>query len=178
MRGFTLVELMMVIAISLVMLSLTFPAFSARIRDSQFETFAAELAGHLVYARHQAQVNETSFALDFEATTDYRYACLMAEDENWTLVSLSPWRHNYFTKIRNQLPTDPLPHPTQKKVLDTALSSTHAPRVIFGPRGSSSGTIVFSDGKGRALCVVVSGQTGRFRVYIRTRTAPSWRKYY
>ena len=177
--GYTILELAVVLGMILILASFTFPSLSSAARDSHFHAFAAELTGHLVMARYQAQNNETSVAVDFTPTGHYRYACFVSSDtDNWDLISFSPWRRNYRARIRNRLPPNPLLHPTRSTMLDDPLRSTHAPKIIFGPNGSSSGTVVFSDGGQRVLCVVVSGQTGRFRVFIRTPRHPTWKIYF
>ena len=177
-RAHTLLELLVVLTLVLFLMAVSWPFFSEQIRDSRFRAFTSELSGALVTARTAAQMTESPVHLDLTADETTRFRCLLLDGEEPVLLLNSPWRGGYDNRIRNRLPPEPLPHPTRSGSLDNALSSTHAPRLIFGSRGSSSGTIVFSDGESRAVCAVVSGSTGRFRVFLWNSAAAEWRPIY
>ncbi len=164
-RAYTLLELMVVLAISLFLFSLACPLFSAQIEEGRFRAFCAELSGNLTLARHVAQITESPVRMAFTSDDENRYRCLQEIDGDTRVLSVSSWHARYDRRIKNRLPPTALPHPTGNGDLTRALSSTHAPDLVFGGRGSSSGTLVFSDGDQRTVCVVVSGRTGRFRIF-------------
>ena len=176
--GHTLIELLTALTIGILLLATALPRFSSSSDEASFQAFASELTGHLVMARRQAQIHQISVALDFSGADEWNYACFFQNQGEWELQGLSPHRDGYRGKILNQLPPFAISHPTQNKTLDAALKSTHKPRVIFAPEGSSNATLVFSDGGDRVVCAVISGQTGRFRVFIKTPRYSDWKIFF
>ena len=165
-KAFTLVELMVSLIITSILLAVGWPLFANHIDSSRFHAFSAELTGHMVLARHLALTTETSVQLDFRGDETSRYRCIQVDGANTRIVSEAPWRGGYDSLISLKLHPRDLKHPTQtSKVITKPLSSTHAPKFIFTSRGSSSGTLLYSDGKQRAVCAVVSGSTGRFSIF-------------
>ncbi len=177
--AFSLLELLMVIAISTLLFTLALPPLAHQARDAHMRSFAAKLSANLGMARRYAQIAGTSVKLDFTETQDYRFQVLVdLGNDQWRPLIQNIAQSGYGERIRNQLPASALPHPTQNKMLTTPLSSNHAPFLIFGPRGSSSGTLVFSDGGNRAVCAVISSQTARIRVYLWRATDQSWQQFF
>jgi len=177
-RAYSLFELMVVLTVSLFLMSVTCPLFSRQLEESRFRAFCAELSGHLTLARHVAQVTETPVRMALSPDRETRYRCLQDTNGKTRTLSVSSWQAGYNRKIGNHLPASPLPHPTGSGKLVRALSSTHAPDLVFGGRGASSATVVFSDGDERTVCVVVSGQTGRFRIFRWQPDTAMWKALY
>lgn len=176
--GFSLVELLVVVAVAGLLTAWALPTFDRPIRDSQFHAFAAELTANVILARAYAQMSGQSVELDFTETAQYRYRCSAHGVAQRQLLCAHAWEPGYPSRVRNQLPASPLPHPAGQGMLDRAMSSTHAPKVIFAPGGSSNATLVFSDGAERSVCVIVSGQSGRFRVFLWDEMTHAWLDYY
>lgn len=65
--GFTLVELMVVAALFLVLLSLSWPAFSGLYRSHRLESAAHELSACMALARSEAVISESRHALRLES---------------------------------------------------------------------------------------------------------------
>jgi len=177
-RAYSLVELLVVLSIVLILIAVSWPLFAEQIHNSRFRAFTSELTGTLVTARSVAQMTENPVHLDLAPDGMSRFHCTMLIGEREVFLVNSPWRGGYDNRIRNALPSEPLPHPTRSGDISKPLGSTHAPKLIFSSRGSSSGTVVFSDDEGRAVCVVVSGNTGRFRVFLWDRGAAAWRPFF
>ncbi len=176
-RGHTLVELLTVMALTTALAAAGLPLFARIVRDQQFKGFAAELAGHLSLARRVAQRAETSARFDFEADADYRYRGFVEENGALRPLAHSAWGRGYRRRIRCRLPESGATHPTSGRALTAPVSGLHAPSLIFGPRGSGGGTLVFSDGEGRALCAVVSPQSGEARLFLKIGKSEPWRVF-
>ena len=174
-KGHGLVELMTVLSISLIMMAMTMPLWRKARAERVFAAFTMTLAGDLARARLRAQVTEAGvyFTLEQEAGQHYAYFAVGEDgDELLGRYGAEPG-----SEIRLALP-GPLTHPTTGQPLVRPLSSTHAPRIVFGPHGSSSATLVFSDADGRTLCAVLSASSGRFRIYLRSPDRPGWQLYH
>ncbi len=174
--GHTLIEVLTTLTISLILFVLVLPNQGRSRRQNQFKSFLAVLAADLARARSHAQLTESSVRFEFIETEDGRYAYYAEEDQGDRLLGRGAWADGK-RLIRNRL-LGPLNHPTTGKPLQQALSSTHAPALLFGPKGSSSGTVVFSDEQGRTLCVVLSSASGRFRIYHRSEERPLWEAFH
>ena len=176
MRAHHLLELLVVLALSMFLLGISLPLFSDAVERSRFKSFASELTAHVSMARQHAQSNETSVKWDLDETAAFRYRISVREaGDRWRPLSRSSWKRPRHRAIRNLLPSIPLTHPTTGRVLDNACSTSQKRALYFGPRGASGGTLVFSDGKKRAVCVVVSSQTGRFLIYLLAEDGQTWK---
>lgn len=161
-KAYTLLEISVVTAICLTMAAVSYPVLNRNIDRARFDAFDQQVLGHLVLARQVAQKTEASIRLDLEPGEGYAYRLLMQSESTWQEIA----RASFAPKgIGLKLPLTKLTHPTLGRTISQPLRSTHAPHVIFTGKGSSSGTLVFSDGKNEALCIVISGSTGRFRAY-------------
>lgn len=176
-RAFSLIELVTAMTISIILLSLTTPGLTKMKKDGLFRNFASQLAGHLTAVRRTAQLTEKAAAMEFEPEANLLYSSFIWEAQRWKQTSQqAPDQVNY--EIGLGLPSEDLMHPTRPGLLNRALNLTHGSRLIFGAEGSGSGSVVFSDEDGRCLCLVVSGQTGRFRIYTKMGPGRDWRLYY
>lgn len=66
MRGFTLVELMIIIALLAIVASIAVPNFTQFIRNNQVQAQTDEIAGFLQYARSQAVSRRESYTVDMD----------------------------------------------------------------------------------------------------------------
>jgi len=139
-RGFTLVELLVVLAVMALVLTVAGPMVSKALPGAQLKTAARDLAAGLRYARNRAiSINRsTAFVLDTE-TRRYRVA---GEPEIRTLPAAFAVS---FLTARSQL------------------EDAHTGRIKFFPDGSSTGgEITLSDGA-RTFRVSVDWLLGRIR---------------
>ncbi len=159
-RAWTLLELMVVLAITLAAALVTAPMMVGYVANQRWRAFCTEMVGHLTLAREVAQRLEASVQFSVIEGPGYQFIYI-EEGEPRALVSPTPFPHG----IEVRLPEMPLPHPSRAGPLDKALSSTHAPRVVFARHGSSSASLVFCDRHGHVLCAVLASQYGRLRCY-------------
>ena len=177
-KAFSMVELVTVMAMVGILGIAAMPTMRALDRDSRFERFAAEVAGHFKMARRYAHLSESTVSLDFGQHESARYGCyLQTGKDDWRLLSLHEMGSGYEATIGLRLPNYALIHPTQGLPMKSPLASLHSPEFLFTPLGSSGGYVLFSDNDGRAICVVVSASTGRFQVFIQQRQQGSWRRF-
>ena len=178
-KAHSLFEMMVVVGVIAILAAMTAPMMGRLVNDSLFYALASELTSHLEMARGTALTTERSIAMDFAESSKHRFACTYNDGENKGMaISINKWTGGYQDSIRNRLPSKGLPHPSGRGGLTSAIRSTHKPKVIFGPDGASAATLVFSDEDDRALCVVVTPNTGRFRVWIKLRESDEWRIFY
>jgi len=177
-RGFSLVEMLTAMALSLILIAFAMPLFTSLTRDQQFSAFAAELSANLAMARRHAQTAHTGVRLEFESDAQFRYRMFAADaDGQWRPLLHSVWQDGYPQNIRCQLPAAVLPHPTRPRDIETPIVGLHAPDLHFGPTGSGGGTVVFSDGEERAVCAVVSPQSGEARLFLWRPGESRWRPF-
>ncbi|MET1081102.1 MAG: GspH/FimT family pseudopilin [Pseudomonas sp.] len=70
MRGFSLVELTIVVALVAIIGTIAAPSFSDLLRSSQLQTSAEEFSTFLQYARSQAIISRTPYEIEFVAASD------------------------------------------------------------------------------------------------------------
>ncbi len=160
-RGWTLLELMVVVMVVVGSAAVAAPLMGTYLAQLRWRAFRAEIVGHLMLAREVAARLEASmhFAVSPEPN-GYQITYELA-GETRALVGFTPFPKN----VELGLPVFNLPHPSRAGVIERAMSSTHAPSVIFASKGSSSATLVFSDDESHVLCVVLASQHGRLRFY-------------
>lgn len=177
--GYSLIELSVVLVVAITLGVLAAPLLTGPLRDREFGVFAAELTGQLLLARSHALHMREEVHFDFQSDREFRYRLLRRRPGGgWRALSLNTWPFGYGRTIHAALPAWPLPHPHTGSPIRHPISSTHGQRFFFGAEGSSSGSVVFSDGRDRVLCAVISGETGRFRVYLWNRSEGDWDVYY
>lgn len=71
-RGFTLIEMMVVIAVMGILLSLGLPALSNFVRSQQIKGVSFELVGDLMLARSEAIKRSADVALTWRVQSDFR----------------------------------------------------------------------------------------------------------
>ncbi len=174
-KAFSLLELMTGMGISMILLSALVPGMSQRNREIRFRALASEVTDQIILARRHARMVSRSVRLLMvdDGEVYFRVEEQM-EDGHWREISKSRIKKG----IRHDLPDFPLEHPTTGRVLDKPLSSTHRPAIIFAPDGSSSASLVFSDGDGRAYCAVISSRTGRIRAYNWSTHMEEWQVFF
>ena len=176
-RAYSLLELLVVVAVMMLMAGLSLPLLTRALGDARFLSFVAGFSGDLAMARCYAQISGLSVSMDLAVGEGIRYRVYVRDQEVDRTLVISRDQGSSL-KIGNNLPADVLPHPVSGGAMKSALKSTHKPEIIFGERGAGAATVVFSDRGGRAVCAVVSSRTGRFRVYVWDRRAGSWLDYY
>ncbi len=140
-RGFTLLELMVVLVIAAIMMTVVPPMISSALPGAQLKSAARQLAAGLRSARNQALVSrqETSLVVDLEK---HRFR-------------VSGRKHDY--PIPESLKIDLL-------TVESELLGEKRGGIRFFPQGGSTGgRITLSNGK-RALGVDVDWLTGKVRI--------------
>ncbi len=176
-HAYSLIELMLGLAITALMLVIAVPLFSGPIGDSKFHAFAAEMTGNLVMARRYAQVSHRPVWFEFSEDEESYYNCwIEREDGSRELIAQHSKPRDSHIDL-TLLPTT-MPHPTQAKSIDQALSSTHAPRIHFTHLGSSAASITMTDSQRRAYCAVISPSSGRIRAYLWDADQQDWLAFF
>jgi len=176
-KAYSLVEVMAVLVVNLIIFSLSLPLIMKPVRDSHFDQFACELTSHLVTARRMAQITGYSVWFTVKRDPEERYR-VSQNSRDGKIEILSHFGSGYPSSISNELPARVLLHPVSGNPIERSFSSTHLNGIVFKSKGSSSGTVVFSDGGTRAVCAVFSGQTGRFRLFMWDDDAESWNPFF
>lgn len=178
-RAFSLLECLTVISLSMILLTLCLPSLNAVRRNAVMAGFADQLTGYFVLAQQRARQTGRPTWLDFQDQAPFLMTCY-SESAAGEIIVLAKLRapHASLLHIDRQLPQMELPHPTRSRILTKTLTSSHKGRYIFTMRGSSSGTLVFSDGQERAVCVVLSGMSGRFQVFLWQDQQKKWSRHY
>lgn len=160
-RGWTLIEMMVVVMVVAATTAVAAPLMGTYLAQLRWRAFRTEMIAHLMLAREVAGRLEASMSFTVSPESEGYQITFEAEHETRALVAFTPFPKN----IELGLPAFSVPHPSRAGVIERALSSTHAPRVIFASKGSSSATLVFSDRQEHVLCVVLASQYGRLRFY-------------
>jgi len=169
--GFSLIELVVVLALNAILFGLALPVLERPLKDAAFDRFEFELTGTLIEARRYAQLSGRAVWFLPCENGGYR---LVLDQRDGDLLTES----GVAGTIQCRLPDQGLRHPTSGGALSSSFSSSHSDGFVFRAKGSSSGTIVYSDGHSRAVCMILSGQTGRFRVFSWNRWEDIWEPRY
>jgi len=88
-RGFTMLELIVVVAIVAILASLAMPSFSTMIQNSQIRNAAESIQNGLQLARAEAVRRNTTIGFQFTTSLDNTCA-LSTTDSNWIISSGDP----------------------------------------------------------------------------------------
>lgn len=154
--GFTLTELMIVLAIMAILGAIATPALLSQLPDYRLHGTAREISSTLQYAKMSATSTGKEYRLQFILdTTPQRYQLqqgnLFSKSDHWTNVRFSQ-------DIPQQVRID---HATDYK----GSHQTGIGIIAFNPTGTaSSGGIYLENSKGKHCSVKVSSSTGRIRI--------------
>lgn len=173
-HGFSLVELSMALTIFALLAATSSALLFGPLRDHQFMTFAVLVCGDFQRALSQAQTSYRPIRMNLNPEQDAFYKLEIQLDRNWHTLSL-PLKHSRYQGQISMSVKAPLPHPHDpSRQLTQAFRSSHAPYFYFRRRGSSSGTLAFSDPSGRTLCFVLAGDNNRLRAYLWLPSQEQW----
>jgi type II secretion system protein H len=154
--GFTLAELMIVLAIMAVLGAIATPALLSQLPDYRLKGTAREISSTLHYAKMSAASTGKEYRLQFILdTSPQRYQLqqgnLFSKSDHWTNTRI-------FQDIPQQVRID---HATDYK----GSHQTGIGMIAFNPTGTaSSGGVYLKNSKGRHCSVKVSSATGRIRI--------------
>lgn len=154
--GFTLTELMIVLAIMAILGAIATPALLSQLPDYRLKGTAIEISSALQYAKMSATSTGKEYRLQFILdTTPQRYQLqqgnLFSKSDHWTNVRFSQ-------DIAQQVRID---HATDYK----GSHQTGVGIIAFNPTGTaSSGGVYLENSKGKHCSVKVSSSTGRIRI--------------
>lgn len=173
-RGFSLIELSVVLTIFALLATTSNALLFGPLRDHQFMTFAVLVCGDFQRALSQAQTSYRPIRMNVHPEQDAFYKLEIQIDRGWHTLSL-PLKHSRYQGQITMAVKTPLPHPHDPgNLLVQGFRSSHAPYFYFRRRGSSSGTLAFSDPSGRTLCFVLAGDTNRLRAYLWLPSQAQW----
>jgi type IV fimbrial biogenesis protein FimT len=139
--GFTLVELMIVIAVMAILFTIAMPTFQNYMTQSRLRGAAREVASDLMEARMKAIKQNNNFKIFF--TSNHEYIILDDTNNSGTVDS------GETTQTRD----------IQTEFYDVTLSSNNNP--IFGPNGTAANmaTVTLSNSAGsRYVSVAITGR--------------------
>lgn len=156
--AFTVVELMIVIAMVAILMALAAPSFSNFVKNDRLTTQINTLVGHLAYARSEAILRAQQVGL---CASSSGTACTGAWSEGWLVYVDSDNSGGY------NAATDEILRVNQALSGNNALTSTLGTNFLYDNRGyAATGTGSFSlcDDRGvsHAKMIVISN-TGRVR---------------
>ena len=154
--GFTLTELMIVVAIMAILGAVATPTILSQLPDYRLKGTAREISSTLQYAKMSAASKGKEYRLQFILdTSPQRYQLqqgnLFSKSDSWTNI-------RNFKDIPQQVRID---HATDYK----GSHQSGIGIIAFNPTGTaSSGGIYLENSKGKHYSVKVSSSTGRIRI--------------
>jgi type II secretory pathway pseudopilin PulG len=191
--GFTLVDLMMALAILGILLHLAAPALDRLSQGMEIRLAAKEVAGALLQARQYAITHNVKVGVKFRTEDDGRVTLTIYRDGNENGVrnrdiesgddpeERSAQVLNHLgERVRFGFPEGPMPRRIQGRGpidrRDDPIRFGRADIATFNPRGTASpGTIYLTDGRLRGAAVRVTAHTGQIRVFILDPRERQWR---
>ena len=180
-RGFTLTELLITLAIAAILLSFGAPSMQTAVRNARLVSATNELVGALQLARSEAvkqsmNVSVCARASNISCGNDWTEGWLVFQDNGATAGSIDTGEN--IISVSGELPEN---IDLANTAITAGASGSANPRTFirFSPRGSSNwrggGSFIACDGRGdaaaRAFNIVMSGD-------VRTaRKAPNGDKY-
>lgn len=173
-RGFTLIEIMVVVVIIMVLVGLAAPGMRSTIQSTRMKTAARELVGTLRLARNYAIISEHPVSIEFDLEK-YRYHAYVLDHLG---NKLEIRKRNYKSSAEDRLPPlsrrlsswQELPYKVYISAVYTSApltEDTDLAQVIFYADGSASPTTIaledFTD-KPRTMSIEVYRSTGMARV--------------
>jgi prepilin-type N-terminal cleavage/methylation domain-containing protein len=167
-RGFTLVELMIVVAITAILFAMAMPVAGTAIADARANTGMRAVQGHLRASRDRAIARRRVVRVTFSGTSDIISTVL--DGASTISLQTSILEYGMTFQLMNGVPDTP-------DVLGnaTAIAFGGATSIFFQPDGSLSdstglplsGTVFLGSGTQRlsARAVTVLGPTGRVQGY-------------
>jgi type IV fimbrial biogenesis protein FimU len=122
MHGFTLIELMIVLALLSIVAIIAVPNFNTLIRNNQVQSKADELAAFLQYARGQAVINRTIYEVK-----------ICNDDGQWIIRKFASSNGNNCTDGEIERVMEH--NPEQVEILNTTLSNNS---LLYRPNGTTT----------------------------------------
>lgn len=171
-RGFTVMELLVTVAVAAILMGIAAPGFQSQIQESRQKSRLYELNGALNYARSEA-IKRSSRVSVCARSTNTR--CGTNWNDGWIVYIDSGANAGVIDaaesvlKVVSSMPTGF--NITNRAIVQGASDAIQRPYVRFGPRGLSnwrgSGTFTFCDDRGtssaRAMNVSMSGDVRQAR---------------
>ncbi|MBM3502188.1 MAG: prepilin-type N-terminal cleavage/methylation domain-containing protein [Armatimonadetes bacterium] len=181
-RGFTLVELMVVLVILVLLAGLTAPSFARQYHVAKLRSAARDLVGLMQYARSQAVVEGTTYRLNVDRdggrvwVTYYDTETAEARDEepkfveDESVLGASRKLPAGVTICELQLGDEALAQLSEEALeeiegLQSRLNEEGTPFIAFAPSGTSDGARILLENEYEdQLAVAVDAITGRTEV--------------
>lgn len=181
-RGFTLIELMVVLTILVLLAGLTAPSFVRQYYEAKLRASARDLVALMQYARSQAVVEGTTYRLNvdrdggrvwityYQGESDETGADEPRYVEDESVLGASRKLPEGVTIRELQLGDEALAQLSDEALeeinaLQAQLNDEGTPFISFGPRGTTDGArILLENDYGDRLGVSLDAITGRARV--------------
>ena len=150
-RSFTLIEMLVVLAVIVLILGVSVPFFASFSKGAKLKTVASDVSEILNSARSLAITNRKNYSVVFDFI-DYPHSYYIIDEKD----QLFGKRYYLPSSIRFHRPNNP-DSPTTFSSAKATFSST-------GGLIGNSGSVWIADTKGGFRCVTVSNTTGRVKI--------------